>query len=206
MATKDAYTVLINYYLLILNDDSKTCIVAVPDVYAGDKVNIGYYRPTPPVDFFLEYVCKKMNCSHEVATLVMGRIMKILPENCFNMISPQRELVREGASLETETPGKDIPTCLFVNGKEFILQDPRDDDLDYNGNIKQSKYRHFDSEENNFYFMVVRTIFRGSNKSFLFIGCKSMVIRLLSRKEMNDTPYATVLLCQGENISYFLRE
>lgn len=206
MATKDAYIALINYYLSILNDGNKICIVAALNMYAGDKVNIGYYRPIPPVDSLLEYACKKMNCSREVAALVMGRIMKILPENCFNMISPQRELIREGASSETEILEKDIPTCLFVNGKEFILQDPRDDDLDYSGNIEQSKCRYFDSEGNNFYFMAVRTILEGSNKPFLSIGYKSVVIRLLSRKEMNDTPYATVLLCQDENISYFLRK
>ncbi|WP_308774591.1 AAA family ATPase [uncultured Bilophila sp.] len=206
VVTKDAYISLINYYLSISNNDNKICIVTALKMYAGDKVNIGYYRPIPPVDSLLEYACKKMNCSREVAALVMGRMMQIIPENCFNMISPQRELIREGASSETEILEKDIPKCLFVNGKEFILQDPRDDDLDYSGNIEQSKCRYFDSEGNNFYFMAVRTILEGSNKPFLSIGYKSVVIRLLSRKEINDNPYATVLLCQDENISYFLRK
>lgn len=54
--------------------------------------------------------------------------------------------------------------------------------------------------------MAVRVIPEDVNKGFLYIGRKPVTIRLLSRKEMNDNPYATVLLCQDENISYFLRK
>lgn len=54
--------------------------------------------------------------------------------------------------------------------------------------------------------MAVRVIPEDVNKGFLYIGRKPVTIRLLSRKEMNDNPYATVLLCQDENISYFFRK
>lgn len=54
--------------------------------------------------------------------------------------------------------------------------------------------------------MAVRVIPEDVNKGFLYSGRKPVTIRLLSRKEMNDNPYATVLLCQDENISYFLRK
>jgi len=54
--------------------------------------------------------------------------------------------------------------------------------------------------------MAARVVPEDVNKGFLYIGRKPVTIRLLSRKEMNDNPYATVLLCQDENISYFLRK
>ena len=54
--------------------------------------------------------------------------------------------------------------------------------------------------------MAAQVIPEDVNKGFLYIGRKPVTIRFLSRKEMNDNPYATVLLCQDENISYFLRK
>lgn len=202
----NAYIAIVNYYSSKLRSCDKACIVAAINKYSGDIVDTKFNKPIIPVDLLIEYTNKKINCSRETAALVIGRLLKIDPEKCFNIFHSQENLFMDGYTLKTEVSDQHIPKSLIVDGKEFILQKPIDDDLDYNGNIDQAKCRYFDNEGNYFYFMAARVIPEDVNKGSLYIGCKPVTIRLLSRKKMNDNPYATVLLCQDENISYFLRK
>ena len=203
---RDAYIAIVDYYLSMLSDHEKISIVAALNKYSGDRVDTIFYKPIIPLGSLIEYAYKKINCSREIAALAMGRLIEITPEKCFDTFSPQKNLFMDGYRLKTKVSDEYIPKSLSAYGKKFILQDPMDDDLDYSGNIEQAKCRYFDSEGNHFYFMAARIIPEEMNKGFLSIGRKPVTIRLLSRKEMNDNPYATVLLCQDENISYFLRK
>ncbi len=206
MINISAYISIVEYYLSRIDDCIKISIVAAVDMYSGDKIDISYNKPSLPICSIIEYTYKKINCSRKNASLVIGRMIGIYPENCFNVFYSQEELFMDGYRLKTKVSDEYIPKCLSVYGKNFFLQNPIDDDLDYSGNIEQAKCRYFDSEGNHFYFMAARIIPEEMNKGFLSIGRKPVTIRLLSRKEMNDNPYATVLLCQDENISYFLRK
>lgn len=194
----DFYISLVCHEFFSQNNWVKSKIIRA---VGGSDTEVKFWEAHSCFDDFLSWLMKKLNRGPVISALVLGKLMCLKPEYCFNAFSedaPQKVSHTLGTSVEDATP-----KSIVVNGINFKRLH-MDIQRDIDGSITQAVC-HYSDGKNDIFALAVR-VPGEQGKDYLKIGMKTAAAHLLSRDMIVFNPKAPVLICMDIKVAIFFRE
>ena len=194
----DFYVSLVGHEIATLDRLTKNRIIRA---IGGNDADARYWQSHFCLDDFLPWVMKKLNRAPMISALVLGKLMCLKPESCFNAF-PDTD--RERVQDSSESPVEDAtPKSIVVDGTCFKRLH-----MDIQRNLKGSPMQavcHYSDGKNDIFALAVRVAGQ-QGKDLLKIGTKAAAAHLLSRDMIVGLPKAPVLICMDIKVAIVFRE
>ena len=149
----------------------------------------------------IAFASQQCNIEPFHASLVVGEMLGVTPEKCFNVFS-QKNYDKENDNPYSNMVSEGIPELLKTANEDYRLK-YKDLQYDYRGNLLQAVCAYTADEKSFFYMIAARTVV--GNKMTLKIGFKKAKAQLLSEVAIRATSAPRVIFCLSLPVAIHFR-